>query len=59
MIELFTSAFITLAVIIDPPGCSTGTVSENVPVPVRRHVSVTAASGARNSANSEMPPSKR
>ena len=28
-------------------------------MPVRRHVSVTAASGARKSANSEIPPSKR
>ena len=42
-----------------PDACSTGTVSVKVPVPCSRQVSVTAASGARNSANSEIPPSKR
>ena len=40
-------------------GGNQGLVSVNVPVPVRRQVSVIAESGARKSANSEMPPSKR
>ncbi len=35
---------------------STGTVSVNVPLPWRRQTSVTGASGARYSQNSEMPP---
>ncbi|MNL68968.1 hypothetical protein D3C87_1937700 [compost metagenome] len=44
---------------IAPEGWSTGTVSVNEPSPVSRQVSVTAESGARKSANSEMPPSNR
>jgi hypothetical protein len=45
--------------IMAPPSVSTGTVSVYVPDPVRRHVSVTAVSGARNSTYSLIPPSNR
>ncbi len=40
-----------------PLTSSTGTVSVKVPEPSRRHTSVTAVSGARNSTKSVMPPS--
>ena len=39
-----------------PCSSSTGTVSVNLPEPVKRSVSVIGRSGARNSTNSEMPP---
>ena len=42
-----------------PLASSTGTVSLKVPLPCSRHTSVTGGSGARNSQNSEMPPSWR
>lgn len=42
-----------------PVGWRTGTVSVKVPLPLSRQVSVMAASVARYSANSEMPPSNR
>ena len=42
-----------------PLSSSSGTVSVNVSVPCSRRISVTGSSGARNSANSAMPPSWR
>jgi hypothetical protein len=40
-----------------PFGCSTGIVSVKLPSPWIRQVSVSGASGARKSTNSEIPPS--